>query len=1334
MRKFTIQLVLLTLLLLLAAIVKLLMVNPAIAFAGGSGTPEDPYIIIDVYQLQAMKDNPSAYYALGADIDASDTINWNGGRGFEPVGSLTSPFSGGFDGRGYKIYNLFINRQTEDRVGLFGVVDNWVVIKNLRMENASIAAYSRAGIIAGILRGNALLENCFSDGQVSTVTDYAGGLVGGSNGSLLKCGSSANVRGRNYVGGLAGAIVGSVIDSSFTGDVTGENSVGGIAGYSGNEISTSWAAAENVNGKNYVGGLVGYAYSSSFIIDSYSLSKVSGTQYVGGLVGYNLGYVINTYSAGPVVGTSNVGGLIGANFWKVLNSFWDIENSGQSSSSGGTGKTTENMMNVRTFTDNTWSDGLLWPWDFVGNPYEDTRFRDRWKIDSGYPFLVSPVFSGTGSGTIDDPFLIENVEQLDEVRDFRFSHFALANNIDATQTMGWNGWFGFFPIGPITSFGLGFSGSFNGNGHTIENLFENWDWDLGSVGLFSVLDNSAKIFDVVLLNLTVQTKGGNAGGLAGTNRGFVERCRIFGGTISGSGSNVGGVVGRNLGTIKQTTFFGTVSGSMEVGGLVGWNDNQAWIIGSGATVQISGNSYVGGLIGRNYFGNVFQSFSSGNITQATYYAGGLIGANLGSCEQSFSNANVSGVQGVGGLVGVNYGMVLNCYASGSVTGSLYVGGLAGSNEVSGALSGKIRNSYSVGPVAGNTFVGGLVGLNNGEVTNSFWDNETSGQSSSAGGTGKTTENMKNVRTYTDNTWSDGLTIPWDFLGNPYEDIENYDIWDIHSTVNSGYPFLVSLWREYSPGPPPTKPNLYLPENNAAMNNSTPDFEWENGIYAERHRLVIDDNFDFSSPVFSLEIIGDNKYTLPPENALPDGQYYWKVIAVNMWGENESDVWNFIVDTIPPSAPVLILPENGENINDNTPELTWQLIPENTFPVTYTIAVGVWNKTFSLIVSYDYVTYSSSGTASIEVSMQLPDNLYCWFVYATDGAGNTGEWSQIRFFRVDTVPPEGPTLVFPVNGENTNDNTPTLVWNNVFENSLPIVYTIEVDNENTFSAPLVFTTTVENWSTTGTSSVTTSVLPDGVYYWRVRARDNAGNEGDWSGVWSFRIDTVAPYVVGITISDNLITESDNGGTLVITITYSENMDASVAPDIAFDPDIVSSGTLTPVSGAWISPTIYVATYDIADVDEEVLGVDIVVENARDLAGNTQVPYRALDMIDVDTYVRIPILISPVDGENINDDTPTLLWENVVDASLPVEYYAAVSDNSAFPYENASSGWITDNNWTTPNLSDGVWYWRVRARDNAGNEGGWSGVWSFRVDTIPPAAPTLVSPSDGENTND
>ncbi|MEM1823191.1 MAG: Ig-like domain-containing protein [Candidatus Hadarchaeales archaeon] len=227
---------------------------------------------------------------------------------------------------------------------------------------------------------------------------------------------------------------------------------------------------------------------------------------------------------------------------------------------------------------------------------------------------------------------------------------------------------------------------------------------------------------------------------------------------------------------------------------------------------------------------------------------------------------------------------------------------------------------------------------------------------------------------------------------------------------------------------------------------------------------------------------------------------------------------------------------------------------------------------------------------------------------------------------------------------------------------------------------------------------------------------------------------APQVVSVNISDNLITESDDGGTLTITITYNEDMDTSVDPDIAFDPDIVASGTLTFNSGAWTSSRTYEANYTIADVDEEVSGVDVIVENAINLGGEKQDPYTEPDAIDVDMYIGIPTLIYPINGENTNDNTPILQWQSLIDGSPPVWYYVSVSDNATFPYENASSGWITDNNWTTPNLSDGVWYWRVRARDNAGNEGGWSSVWSFRVDTIPPAAPSLVSPPDGENTND
>jgi hypothetical protein len=96
----------------------------------------------------------------------------------------------------------------------------------------------------------------------------------------------------------------------------------------------------------------------------------------------------------------------------------------------------------------------------------------------------------------------------------------------------------------------------------------------------------------------------------------------------------------------------------------------------------------------------------------------------------------------------------------------------------------------VGLTGAGMYMGGLVGANpGGIVSNSFWDTQISWRMTSQGGTGKTTEEMKNVRTYTDVTWSEGLSSAWDFVGNPYSDVENVNIWNISSSINSGYPFL-----------------------------------------------------------------------------------------------------------------------------------------------------------------------------------------------------------------------------------------------------------------------------------------------------------------------------------------------------------------------------------------------------------------------------------------------------------------------------------------------------------------------------------------------------------------
>jgi hypothetical protein len=94
-------------------------------------------------------------YALSQDIDATPTKSWNDNKGFTPIKSIrdNGPFSGTFDGNGYTIRNLYINRPEEDYVGLFGHVTGGnqyrSVIKNFAVEDANIKGRKCVGIILG---------------------------------------------------------------------------------------------------------------------------------------------------------------------------------------------------------------------------------------------------------------------------------------------------------------------------------------------------------------------------------------------------------------------------------------------------------------------------------------------------------------------------------------------------------------------------------------------------------------------------------------------------------------------------------------------------------------------------------------------------------------------------------------------------------------------------------------------------------------------------------------------------------------------------------------------------------------------------------------------------------------------------------------------------------------------------------------------------------------------------------------------------------------------------------------------------------------------------------
>jgi hypothetical protein len=129
---------------------------------------------------------------------------------------------------------------------------------------------------------------------------------------------------------------------------------------------------------------------------------------------------------------------------------------------------------------------------------------------------------------------------------------------------------------------------------------------------------------------------------------------------------------------------------------------------------------------------------------------------------------------IGGLVGANLGAgsVRDCYAWGAASGYEWVGGLVGTN------AGSISECYAVGGVAGvGQTVGGLVGFDYGAVSTSFWDVQTSGRTTSAGGTGKTTSQMQMRSTF--------ISAGWDFVGETANGTD--DIWRI--VEGQGYPTL-----------------------------------------------------------------------------------------------------------------------------------------------------------------------------------------------------------------------------------------------------------------------------------------------------------------------------------------------------------------------------------------------------------------------------------------------------------------------------------------------------------------------------------------------------------------
>ena len=329
---------------------------------GGISYETTEFLITNCVELQNIKNNLSATYYLANDVDCSDTVNWNTGAGFEPIGDLANKFTGIFDGQNYKITDLYINRPADSSIGLFGRADAGSEVKNVGLENNNLTGDSYSGSL--VSNNHGAISNCYVTGNI-TAGESTAGLVAQNSGTITNCYVTGNViiNGQYWMnGGLVGFNWGTISNSYSTGNIIRNGAdgfaIGSLVGTNPGTITNCYATGDLDGGNgDSIGGLTGS--NSGTIISSYAIGNVIGSSEVGGLTGTNSGTITNSYATGNITGSSDVGGLIGRyHAGTITSSYWDMETSGQATSAGGTGKTTAEMKQQATFVG--WDFASLW--------------------------------------------------------------------------------------------------------------------------------------------------------------------------------------------------------------------------------------------------------------------------------------------------------------------------------------------------------------------------------------------------------------------------------------------------------------------------------------------------------------------------------------------------------------------------------------------------------------------------------------------------------------------------------------------------------------------------------------------------------------------------------------------------------------------------------------------------------------------------------------------------------------------------------------------------------------------------------------------------------------
>ncbi|NJE35597.1 filamentous hemagglutinin N-terminal domain-containing protein [Megasphaera sp. SW808] len=706
----------------------------------------------DVEQLQAINTNLGGNYALRNSIDATGTASWddNDGdgkyEGFKSIGvnadgkvattdigsETKYGFYGNFDGLGYNIFGLTINRAISN-VGLFGVAHD-ANINNVTLVGGSITGVNVVGSVVGAALGNTHISNATN---------------------------SASVTGNMDVGGIVGAS-----RMEYNGNYTEKESSVTFT----NLINTGSVTASAKN----TGGLIGYMHHGTLTGNSYNLGNVSSKGHnVGGLVGHAINSTIGdgehlVYNVLDVTGAYNVGGIVG-----------NIEGSGSTvKNAENSGTVTATSSKEDTYTYHTGETNQ-------GNLPRGTQ------LDSGVASITVNVANVGGIAGTSNQSVIENVTNSGDVSSHKQegNNFYDAGNVggivgSAVDTKITNATNRENEVRGAHNVG-GVAGYFGGKGTVTAGI--NDGGDIMATG-------ARNATDFVKEQVRPQNESneefiiGNIGGIVGYMDG--DKVYVTGsanrGTVHTSepadpaavkdwekAANVGGVVGKidrsdtlelknimedvTKAAVSNSYNTGDVLGYTGVGGVVGmmYNGEVAGSYNLGylrttrqSTIGGSIDSLnMGGIVGDTTEGNgsvvLYDVYNKGQIGDSEFkyfgrHVGGIVGRLSGTVEKAYNTGAIyNGYNVVGGIAGwMPNGSIENSFNTGNITvvnnnnATSQVGGIVGAASANKDIT--INNVYNLGTLrsfkpnnnSGDNAIGGIVGGVNGKggtvsITNAY---------------------------------------------------------------------------------------------------------------------------------------------------------------------------------------------------------------------------------------------------------------------------------------------------------------------------------------------------------------------------------------------------------------------------------------------------------------------------------------------------------------------------------------------------------------------------------------------------------------------------------------